>query len=107
MNVHLPLIGARYANEKGCGSARDPNNSYRAGGSVKAALLGATMTELERVEREIATLQESVWSSTHALRDPNLSAEGANRERASIELYMRHLDELLTKLDDLQSLADD
>jgi hypothetical protein len=65
------------------------------------------MTELERVEREIATLQESVRTSTQALGDPNLSAEGANRERASIELYRRHLDELLMKRDGLQFLAED
>jgi hypothetical protein len=65
------------------------------------------MTELERIEREIAILQESVRSSTHALRDPNLSAERANRERASIELYLRHLDELLTKHDDLRALSKD
>lgn len=65
------------------------------------------MTELERVEREIATLQESVRTSTQALSDPNLSIESANRERASIELYQRHLDDLLTKRDDLQALSED
>ena len=65
------------------------------------------MTELEKVEREIAILQESVRSSTHALSDPTLSAEGANRERASIELYRRHLDDLLTKRGDLQALSED
>ncbi|KAA0122828.1 hypothetical protein CIW48_15400 [Methylobacterium sp. P1-11] len=65
------------------------------------------MTELERVEREIATLQESVRTSTRALSDPNLSVEGANRERASIELYQRHLGYLLTKRDDLQALSED
>lgn len=62
------------------------------------------MTELERVEREIATLQESVRPSLRALEDPDLSAEGARRERASIELYRRHLSDLLTKRDDLQAL---
>jgi hypothetical protein len=65
------------------------------------------MTELEKVEREIAILQESVRSSTHALSDPDLSAEGSNRERASIELYQRHLDDLLTKRDDLQAMSED
>jgi hypothetical protein len=65
------------------------------------------MTELERVEREIVTLQEGVRSSLRALEDPDLSAEGANRERASIELYRRHLDELLMKRDGLQFLAED
>ena len=33
--------------------------------------------------------------------------EGQSRERASIELYQRHLDELLTKRDDLRALASD
>ena len=65
------------------------------------------MTELERVEREIAVVQEGVRSSTHTLRDPNLSTEGANRERASLELYQRHLDELLTKRDDLRALSEE
>lgn len=65
------------------------------------------MTELEKVEREIATLEESVRRSMHALNDPELSAEGANRERASIALYQRHLGDLLTKRDDLQELARD
>jgi hypothetical protein len=68
---------------------------------------GVAMTELERVEREIAVLQEGVRSSTHALRDPSLSPEAANRERASIELYLRHLDELLTKHDDQRALDGD
>lgn len=62
------------------------------------------MTELVRVEREIATLEDRVRSSLRALEDPNLSAEGARRERASIELYRRHLGDLLTKRDDLQAL---
>ena len=62
------------------------------------------MTELERVEREIATLQESVRSSLRALEDPDLSADGARRERASIELYRRHLGDLLMKRDDLRAL---
>ncbi len=61
------------------------------------------MTELEKVEREIAILRDSVRISTQALSDPNLSTEGANRERASIEIYRRHLDDLLTKRDDLQA----
>jgi hypothetical protein len=65
------------------------------------------MTELEKVEREIATLQENVRSSTRALRDTNLSEDAANRERSSIELYQRHLDELLMKRDGLQFLAED
>jgi len=65
------------------------------------------MTELEKVEREIAILQESVRSSMHALSEPNLSAEGSSRERASIELYQRHLDDLFTKRDDLQALSQD
>jgi hypothetical protein len=65
------------------------------------------MTELENVEREIATLQENVRSSTHALRDANLSEDAANRERSSIELYQRHLGELLMKRDGLQFLAED
>ncbi|MHC2109076.1 hypothetical protein [Methylobacterium sp. CM6246] len=65
------------------------------------------MTELEKVEREIATLEESVRSSTRALEDPDLSAEGARRERASIELYQRHLDDLVMKHDDLQALMGD
>ncbi|MCJ2124081.1 hypothetical protein [Methylobacterium sp. J-077] len=63
------------------------------------------MTELERVEREIATLEERVRSSLRALEDPDLSAEGARRERASIELYRRHLGDLLMKRDDLQALT--
>ncbi|MCJ2061003.1 hypothetical protein MKL09_31350 [Methylobacterium sp. J-048] len=63
------------------------------------------MTELERVKREIATLEESVRSSLRALEDPDLSAEGARRERASIELYRRHLGDLLMKRDDLQALT--
>jgi Na+/phosphate symporter len=67
----------------------------------------AKMTELEKVEREIATLQENVRSSTRALRDTNLSEDAANRERSSIELYQRHLDELLMKRDGLQFLAED
>lgn len=62
------------------------------------------MSELEKVEREIATLEVSVRSSTRALEDPDLSAEGARQERASIELYRRHLGDLLMKRDDLQSL---
>ena len=65
------------------------------------------MTELERVEREIATLEESVRSSLRALEDPDLSADGARRERASIELYRRHLGDLLIEHDDLQSLAEE
>ncbi|MEE7451558.1 hypothetical protein MRF4_29395 [Methylobacterium radiotolerans] len=65
------------------------------------------MTELERVEREIAILQENVRSSTRALSDTNLSEDAANRERASIELYRHHLDELLMKRDGLQFLADE
>jgi hypothetical protein len=65
------------------------------------------MTELEKVEREVVILQENVRSSTQALRDPDLSEEAANRERASIELYLRHLDELLMKRDGLQFLAED
>jgi hypothetical protein len=65
------------------------------------------LTELERVEREIATLEESVRSSLRALEDPDLSADGARRERASIELYRRHLGDLLIKHDDLQSLAEE
>jgi hypothetical protein len=65
------------------------------------------VTELEKVEREIAILQANVQSSTQALGDPSLSAEGARRERASIELYRRHLDDLLTKRDDLRSLMSD
>ncbi|MCJ2016213.1 MULTISPECIES: hypothetical protein [unclassified Methylobacterium] len=65
------------------------------------------MTELEKVEREIATLQQNVRSSTHALRDTNLSEDAANRERASIELYWHHLNELLMKRDGLQFLADE
>lgn len=64
------------------------------------------MTELERVEREIATLEESVRSSLRTLKDPHLSAEGAMRERASIELYRRHLGDLLIKRYDLQSLLE-
>ncbi|MCJ2118783.1 hypothetical protein MKK65_19805 [Methylobacterium sp. J-001] len=65
------------------------------------------MTELERVQREIATLEESVRSSLRALEDPDLSADGARRERASIELYRRHLGDLLIEHDDLQSLAEE
>ncbi|WP_419828330.1 hypothetical protein [Methylobacterium sp.] len=65
------------------------------------------MTELEKVEREIATLEESVRSSKRALEDPDLSAEGARQKRASIELYQRHLGDLLMKRDDLQSLTAD
>jgi hypothetical protein len=65
------------------------------------------MTELEKVEREIAILQENVRSSTHALSDTHLSEEAANRERASIELYQHHLDELLMKRDGLQFLAEE
>ncbi|WP_056531005.1 hypothetical protein [Methylobacterium sp. Leaf361] len=65
------------------------------------------MTELERVEREIAILQENVRSSTRALSDTNLSQDAAHRERASIELYRHHLDELLMKRDGLQFLADE
>ncbi|WP_267360068.1 MULTISPECIES: hypothetical protein [unclassified Methylobacterium] len=61
------------------------------------------MTDLEMVEREIATLQESIRVATHALDDPSLSVEGRNRERASIEFYQRHLDDLLTKRDYLQA----
>ena len=53
------------------------------------------MTELERVEREVATLQDSVRSSTQVLRDPDLSEIAANRERASIELCLRQLDDIL------------
>jgi hypothetical protein len=65
------------------------------------------MTELEQVERDIATLQESVRLAMHALDDPSLSLEGRNREHASIELYQRHLAELLTKRDDLRALGAD
>ena len=65
------------------------------------------MAELEKVEREITILQESVRVSTHALGDPTLSDEGQNRERASIELYRRHLDELLSKRDDLRAMKRD
>jgi len=48
-----------------------------------------------------------VSHSTLGRRNPDLSEEAANRERASIELYLRHLDELLIKLDGLQFLAED
>lgn len=65
------------------------------------------MTELEKVEREVVILQENVRSSTQALRNPDLSEEAASRERASIKLYLRHLDEMLIKLDGLQFLAED
>jgi hypothetical protein len=60
-----------------------------------------------KVEREIAIPQANVQSSTQALGDPSLSAVGVRRERASIELYRRHLDDLLTKRDDLRSLMSD
>jgi hypothetical protein len=40
------------------------------------------------------------------LENPDLSADGAKRERASIELYRRHLGDLLTKRDDLQTLSE-
>ena len=65
------------------------------------------MTELERVECDIVALQESIRTSTHTLGDSALSVERQSRERASIELYQRHLDELLTKRDDLRALASD
>jgi hypothetical protein len=65
------------------------------------------MTELEKVEREITTLKGSVRSSTRALENPDLSAEGARRERASIALYRQHLGDLITKRDNLQSLVSD
>jgi hypothetical protein len=64
------------------------------------------MMDLETVEREIATLQESIGVATRALDDPSLSVEGKNREQASVELYQRHLDDLLTKRDDLQVSQD-
>lgn len=65
------------------------------------------MAELDRTERDIATLEEALRVARLALTDPNLSAELRSRGQATIEMYERHLAELRTKRDDLRSLAAD
>jgi hypothetical protein len=65
------------------------------------------MTELERVEGDIATLQESIRIARLALTDSSLPAEDRGRWPASIDLYEQHLRELLAVRDDLRSLAED
>ena len=68
---------------------------------------GPAMTELERVERDIATLQGSIRIARRALTDPSLPTDDRDRWQASIDLYERHLCELLAARDDLRSLAED
>ena len=65
------------------------------------------MTELERVEGDIATLQESIRIVRLALADPSLPAGDKSRWQASIDNYERHLCELVATRDDLRSLAED
>ena len=65
------------------------------------------MTELERVEGDITTLQGSIRIARLALSDPTLPADDRDRWQASIDLRERHLRELLAARDDLQSLAGD
>lgn len=65
------------------------------------------MTELERVEGDIATLQGSLRIARLALSDPALPAEDRDRWQASIDLYEQHLCELMAARDDLRSLAED
>ena len=65
------------------------------------------MTELERVEGDIATLRKSVRIARLALADPGLPADDRNRWQVSIDLYEQHLCELLAVRDDLRSLAED
>lgn len=65
------------------------------------------MVDLERTERDIATLQESIRIARLALTEPSLPAEDRRRWQTSIELYERHLCELIAKRDDLRALAED
>jgi hypothetical protein len=65
------------------------------------------MTQLESVERDVEVLQESLRLAQLALSEPSLSAEMRDRVRATIDLYERHLHELLAVRDDLRSLAED
>ncbi|MCJ2092069.1 MULTISPECIES: hypothetical protein [unclassified Methylobacterium] len=65
------------------------------------------MTELERVEGGIATLRESIRIARLALAEPGLPADDRSRWQASVDLYERHLRELLAVRDDLRSLAED
>ncbi|MCJ2061764.1 hypothetical protein MKK63_03465 [Methylobacterium sp. J-088] len=65
------------------------------------------MTELERVEGDIATLRGSIRIAQLALADPSLPADDRIRWQASIDLYEQHLCELLAVQDDLRSLAED
>lgn len=65
------------------------------------------MTELERVEGDIATLRESIRIARLALADLSLPADDRSRWQASIDLYERHLCELLAVRDDLRALAED
>ncbi|EIZ81920.1 hypothetical protein WYO_5508 [Methylobacterium sp. GXF4] len=65
------------------------------------------MTELERVEGDIASLQGSIQIAQLALSDPALPSDDKRRWQASIDLYERHLSELLAVRDDLRSLAED
>lgn len=68
---------------------------------------GPTMTELARVEGDIATLQGSIKIAKLALADPSLSADDRSRWLAGIDLYEQHLCELLAVRDDPRSLAED
>ena len=65
------------------------------------------MTELERVEGDIATLQGSIRIARLALSDSSLPADDRERWQASIDLYEQHLGELLEVRADLRSLAED
>ena len=65
------------------------------------------MTEPERAEGDIAMLQESVRIARLALADLSLSADEKSRWQAGVDLYDRHLCELLAVRDDLRSLAED
>jgi hypothetical protein len=65
------------------------------------------MPELEQVEQDILTLQESLQIATLALADASLSAQDRSRWQASVDLYERHLAELRIERDDLRSLAEE
>jgi hypothetical protein len=65
------------------------------------------MSELEKTEHDIATLRGRIRHSRLVLEDPNVTSEAAEREHASLDLFGRHMSELLTKRDDLRSLAQD
>ena len=65
------------------------------------------MTELEKVQRDIDGLNESIRLSMHALADPALPAEAKAGERASITANQGYLAELLARRDELRGQAAD